>query len=123
MRSAPAPPVWIYDRGAPDGTREYFTETRANSFKGGKKYAQVFGKAVLGPSVPEAPGFGLARFEDQTTLFLNGTKLGEQPRARALFDVPPRKALTRLRSSRATPPSCPRRSAAAGRSRPGTPPR
>ncbi|MEV6241799.1 S8 family serine peptidase [Lentzea sp. NPDC051838] len=103
---------WIYDRNAPDGTREYSTSTNANSFKATKKYSQAFGGAILSPSVPEAPGFGLARLEDQiavrvplftdnnggegsagtgtakTTLFHNGTKLGEQPRPGAIFDVP-----------------------------------
>ncbi|MET9628748.1 S8 family serine peptidase [Lentzea sp. NPDC006480] len=110
---------WIYDRTAQDNTREYFTETRSKSFKGGKKYTQAFGRAVLGPSVPEAPGFGLARLEDQiavrvplftdsnggegsagtgtakTTLFHNGTKLGEQPRPGAIFDVPAREGAYR----------------------------
>ncbi|MCP2199593.1 S8 family serine peptidase [Lentzea flava] len=103
---------WIYDRSTADDTREYSTETPAKSFQGGRKYAQAFGRAVLGPSVPSAPGFGLARLEDQiavrvplftdsnggegragtgtakTTLFHNGTKLGEQPQPGAIFDVP-----------------------------------
>jgi hypothetical protein len=104
---------WIYDRSTPDNnTREYSTHTPASSFKGGRKYAQTFGRAVLGPSVPPAPGFGLARLEDQiavqvplftdgnggagragtgtakTTLFHNGTKLGEQPQPGGVFDVP-----------------------------------
>lgn len=103
---------WIYDRVGPDNNTEYSTETPARSFKGGKKYSQTFGAAVLGPSVPSAPGFGLARLEDQiavrvplhtdrnggegragtgtakTTLFHNGTKLGESDRPAAVFDVP-----------------------------------
>ncbi|GHH39757.1 S8 family peptidase [Lentzea cavernae] len=103
---------WIYDRVGPDNAGEYTTETPARSFKGGKKHSQTFGKAVFGPSVPAAPGFGLARLEDQiavrvplltdgnggegrssvgtakTSLFHNGTKLGEQPRPVAVFDVP-----------------------------------
>ncbi|MFD9699567.1 S8 family serine peptidase [Lentzea sp. NPDC059081] len=103
---------WIYDHSNPDTGGEYSTETPARSFKGGKKYAQTFGAAVLGPSVPEAPGFGLARLEDQiavrvplftdrnggagryfdgtakTSLFHNGTKLGEFASPSAIFDVP-----------------------------------
>ncbi|RAS61657.1 subtilase family protein [Lentzea atacamensis] len=103
---------WIYDRTAPDNASEYSTETPAGTFKGGRKYTQAFGKAVLGPSVPSAPSFGLARLEDQiavrvplftdnnggegrvgvgtakTTLFHNGTKLGEQAQPGAIFDVP-----------------------------------
>jgi hypothetical protein len=103
---------WIYDRVGPDNNGEYSTETPSRSFKGGKKYAQTFGAAILGPSVPQAPGFGLARFEDQiavrvplftdsnggegrvnggtakTTLFHNNTKLGESDRQSAIFDVP-----------------------------------
>ncbi|MFS8103000.1 S8 family serine peptidase [Lentzea alba] len=103
---------WTYDRSTPDNTSEYSTRTPPRSFKGGKKYTLSFGKAVLGPSVPAAPGFGLARLEDQiavrvplftdpnggegrvgtgtakTTLFHNGTKLGEQPQPFAIFDVP-----------------------------------
>ena len=103
---------WIYDRVGPDNNYEYTTETPNRSFKGGKKYSQTFGAAILGPSVPSAPGFGLARFEDQiavrvplftdsnggagrftggtakTSLFHNGTLLGEQDRPTAIFDVP-----------------------------------
>ncbi|HUQ55363.1 S8 family serine peptidase [Lentzea sp.] len=103
---------WIYERVGPDNRGEYSTETPARSFKGGKKYAQTFGAAILGPSVPEAPGFGLARLEDQiavrvplftdrnggegrfatgtakTTLFHNGAKLGESDTPGAIFDVP-----------------------------------
>ncbi|MGW6446178.1 S8 family serine peptidase [Lentzea sp. NPDC055074] len=103
---------WIYDRVGPDNANEYTTETPARSFKGGKKYSQTFGAAVFGPSVPSAPGFGLARLEDQiavrvplhtdsnggegrsgtgtakTALFHNGTKLGESDRPGAIFDVP-----------------------------------
>ncbi len=103
---------WIYDRVGPDNRAEYSTETPARSFKGGRKYAQAFGAAVLGPSVPEAPGFGLARLEDQiavrvplftdsnggagrfftgtakTSLFHNGTKLGEFDAPSGVFDVP-----------------------------------
>jgi hypothetical protein len=103
---------WLYDRVGPDNNTEYTTETPARSFKGGKKYAQTFGAAVFGPSVPSAPGFGLARLEDQiavrvplfsdsnggqgrfndgtakTSLFHNGTKLGESDRPSAIFDVP-----------------------------------
>ena len=33
--------------------------------KGGKNHSQTFGAAILGLSVPSAPGFGLARLEDQ----------------------------------------------------------
>ncbi|MFJ5988506.1 S8 family serine peptidase [Lentzea sp. NPDC092896] len=103
---------WIYDRVGPDNNNEYSTETPARSFRGGKKYSQTFGAAVFGPSVPSAPGFGLARLEDQiavrvplftdsnggagrfnggtakTSLFHNGTLLGEQDRPAAIFDVP-----------------------------------
>ncbi|MFD4642302.1 S8 family serine peptidase [Lentzea sp. NPDC058436] len=103
---------WIYDRVGPDGQAEYTTETPTRSFKGGRKYALTFGGAVLGPSVPEAPGFGLARLADQvavgvplftdnnggagraltgtvkTSLFRDGTAVGEQPQPRAIFDVP-----------------------------------
>ncbi|MDX8145217.1 S8 family serine peptidase [Lentzea sp. BCCO 10_0061] len=103
---------WIYDRVGPDNNNEYSTETPNRSFKGGKKYSQTFGAAIIGPSVPSAPGFGLARLEDQiavrvplstdsnggagrfsggtakTSLFHNGTKLGEQDRPTAIFDVP-----------------------------------
>ena len=103
---------WIYDRVGPDDQLEYTTETPRRSFKGGKKYSLTFGGAVLGPSVPQAPGFGIARLEDQvavlvplftdnnggagravtgtakTTLFRDGTKIGEQPQSRAVFDVP-----------------------------------
>ncbi|ANZ42957.1 hypothetical protein BBK82_22885 [Lentzea guizhouensis] len=103
---------WIYDRSTADNDMEYSTESPAKSYKAGKKYAQTFGIAVFGPSVPAAPGFGLARFEDQiavrvplftdgnggegrayngtarTTLFHNGTKLGESDRPSAVFDVP-----------------------------------
>ncbi|MGW6934878.1 S8 family peptidase [Lentzea sp. NPDC054927] len=103
---------WIYDRVAPGNVNEYSAETPAGSFRGGRKYAQTFGKAVLGPSVPSAPGFGIARLEDQiavrvplftdsnggegragtgtakTTLFHNGTKLGEFPQQSGIFDVP-----------------------------------
>jgi subtilisin family serine protease len=103
---------FIYDRTAPGNVSEYSTETPARSFKGGKKYTQSFGGAVLGPSVPSAPSFGLARLEDQiavrvplftdnnggagrvgtgtakTSLFYNGTKVGEQPQPGAVFDVP-----------------------------------
>ncbi len=102
---------WIYDRSTPD-TLEYSTETPAKAFKAGKKYSQTFGTAILGPSVPEAPGFGLARYEDQiavrvplftdgnggegrfntgtarNTLFHNGTKVGETNRPFGIFDVP-----------------------------------
>ncbi|MCX2954682.1 S8 family serine peptidase [Lentzea sp. NEAU-D7] len=103
---------WVYDRVGPDNNNEYTTETPARSFKGGKKYSQTFGAAILGPSVPSAPGFGLARLEDQiavrvplftdsnggegrvstgtakTSLSHNGTKLGESNRPAAVFDVP-----------------------------------
>jgi subtilisin family serine protease len=103
---------WIYDRVGPDNNNEYSTETPVRSFKGGKKYSQTFGAAIFGPSVPSAPGFGLARLEDQiavrvplftdsnggegrvnggtarTSLFRNGTKLGESDRPGAIFDVP-----------------------------------
>ncbi|MFI6101569.1 S8 family peptidase [Lentzea sp. NPDC051213] len=103
---------WVYDRTTPDNANEYSAETPSRSFKGGKKYAQTFGAAILGPSVPDAPGFGLARLEDQigvrvplftdsnggegragtgtakTSLFHNGTKVGESDRPFGIFDVP-----------------------------------
>jgi hypothetical protein len=103
---------WSYDRSTPGNDLEYSTESPAKSFKAGKKYAQTFGTAVFGPSVPAAPGFGLARLENQiavrvplftdgnggegrayngtarTALFHNGTKLGESDRPSAIFDVP-----------------------------------
>ncbi|MFD5824716.1 S8 family serine peptidase [Lentzea sp. NPDC060358] len=103
---------WIYDHTNPATGDEYSAETPARSFKGGKKYAQTFGAAVLGPSVPQAPGFGLARFEDQiavrvplftdsnggagrffngaakTALFRNGTMVGESATPSGIFDVP-----------------------------------
>jgi len=103
---------WSYDRVAPGDVPEYAARTQPRAFRAGGKYSQAFGRAVLGPSVPAAPGFGLARFEDQiavrvplftdgnggegrvgtgtarTTLFHNGTKLGEQNQPYAIFDVP-----------------------------------
>lgn len=103
---------WIYDRVGPDDKGEYATETPSRSFKGGKKYAQTFGAAILGPSVPAAPSFGIARLEDQiavrvplftdsnggegrdftgpakVTLFHNNTKLGESNGLSGVFDVP-----------------------------------
>ena len=104
---------WIYDRVTPGDKTEYSTETPASAFRAGGKYTQTFGGAILSPSVPAAPDFGLARFEDQiavrvplftdsnggagrvghrnrakTPLFHNGTKLGERDRPSAIFDVP-----------------------------------
>lgn len=104
--------AWSYYRLGPNGGVEYSTVTPRRSFKGGKKYAQTFGAAVLGPSVPPAPGYGLARLEDQiavrvplftdvnggggaisggtakTSLYRNGTKVGEQLRPTGVFIVP-----------------------------------
>ena len=103
---------WRYERVAPDNNTEYMTATQAKAYKAGKKYSQTFGTAILGPSVPAAPGFGLARYLDQiavrvplftdsnggegrfetgtsrNTLFHNGTKVGETSRPFGIFDVP-----------------------------------
>ncbi|SDG31753.1 Subtilase family protein [Lentzea fradiae] len=103
---------WLYDLISPDGELEYTADTPAKSFKAGKKHTQTFGAAVLGPSVPDAPRFGLARYEDQiavqvplftdtnggagrfytgtakTELFYNGTKVGGSETPRAVVDVP-----------------------------------
>lgn len=103
---------WIYDRVGPDDKGEYSTETPSRAYKGGKKYAQTFGAAIFGPSVPAAPSFGIARLEDQiavrvplhtdsnggegrdftgpakVTLFHNDTKLGESNGLSGVFDVP-----------------------------------
>jgi subtilisin family serine protease len=103
---------WLYERVAADNNSEYSIETPARSFKAGKRYSQTFGAAILGPSVPAAPSFGLARLEDQiavsvplftdanggegrayggtakTSLSFNGTKVGESDRPSAIFDVP-----------------------------------
>lgn len=103
---------WLYERVGADNNTEYQMETTTRSFKAGRKFSQTFGGAVMGPSVPAAPGFGLARLEDQiavrvplftdanggegrayggtvkTSLSYNGTKVGESDRPSAIFDVP-----------------------------------
>ncbi|MFD4637188.1 S8 family serine peptidase [Lentzea sp. NPDC058436] len=103
---------WNWEYILLGSTTEYSTTTLQRTFQPGRKYTQVMGAAVFGPSVPEAPGYGLARTGDQlsvkvplltdanggeavvaggtakTSLSRNGTKLGEVARAGGVFGVP-----------------------------------